>query len=49
MKYMLADKLNGHHLLAPCKGSLMQTPHKGELAARPAGGVASQPGDLAYV
>ncbi len=47
MKYMLADKLNGHHLLAPCKGSLMQTP-QGEICVRPAWGVASQPGDLAY-
>lgn len=45
---MLADKLKSHHLLAPCKGSLMQTP-QGELAVRPAGGVASQPGDLAHV
>jgi len=46
---MLADKLNGHHLLALCKSSLMQTPHKGEICVRPAGGVASQSGDLAYV
>ncbi len=46
---MLADKLNGHHLLAPCKGSLMQT-SQGKICVRPAGGVASQPKkDLAHV
>lgn len=46
---MFADKSNSHRQLALCKSSLMQTPHKGELAVRPAGGVASQSGDLAYV
>ncbi len=46
---MLADKSNSHSQLAPCKGSLMQTP-QGEICVRPAGGVASQPKkDLAYV
>ena len=46
---MLADKLNGHHLLAPCKGSLMQTP-QGEICVRPAGGYCFEiKEDLAYV
>ncbi len=46
---MLADKLNGHNLLAPCKGSLMQTPHKGEICVRPAGPLLRNLGDLAHV
>ena len=45
---MLADKLNSHHLLAPCKGSLMQTP-QGEICVRPAGPLLRNLGDLAYV
>ena len=44
---MLADKLNSNINCPLHKGSLMQTP-QGEICVRPAGGVASQPGDLAY-
>ena len=44
---MLADKSNSHINAPLAKGSLMQTP-QGEICVRPAGGVASQPGDLAY-
>ena len=47
---MLADKSNSHINAPLAKSSLMQTPHKGEICVRPAGGVASQPKkDLAYV
>ena len=45
---MLADKSNSHINAPLAKSSLMQTP-QGEICVRPAGGVASQPGDLAHV
>lgn len=46
---MLADKLNGHHLLAPCKGSLMQNPTRGYLPFALPGALLRNLGDLAYV
>lgn len=45
---MLSDKLNSHRQLAPCKGSLMQTP-QWEICVRPAGPLLRNLGDLAYV
>jgi hypothetical protein len=46
---MLADKSNSHINAPLAKGSLMQTPHKGEICVRPAGPLLRNLGDLAYV
>lgn len=46
---MLADKSNSHINAPLAKGSLMQTPHKGEICVRPAGPLLRNLGDLAHV